>query len=369
MSDDYILKYSNGYANYTGKINEDELIIDGDCKITNYDPRFEDGKKQGQITIDFNFGSEEIKDGTGSGYNNRTQADFSNKKYSIFSEIAALSGDKNELSISDIKKMDKSFIEKWGLQDLRLDFKAGVATLVWGENDILRIDFVTKKDKKMQKNVEKVENVKFENINDVDLVEEDVEITKNIAVNNFKIVGGVEDFLNDLGGQETKGKLRPYFVMNDFGFVGRYQMGEQAMVEMGIYKKEPDPKTGKINYNNDWTGVFLENKYGIKSLWDYRNSPDKQELLQIDYKKRDWQYIKNKDLLKFIGTTVNDVVITESGLLAGAHLVGAGGLSKYLKHNGTIDVTDRPNGKGTSVLAYLKQFANYDVSAITDSEL
>ena len=31
----------------------------------------------------------------------------------------------------------------WGLKDLRYDFRNGVATLVWGENDILRIDFKT----------------------------------------------------------------------------------------------------------------------------------------------------------------------------------------------------------------------------------
>ena len=74
---------------------------------------------------------------------------FSKKKFSIFKEIAALDGDIKELSVNDIKKMNKSLIQKWGLKDLRFDFKSGVATLVWGENDILRIDFTMKGEKKV----------------------------------------------------------------------------------------------------------------------------------------------------------------------------------------------------------------------------
>lgn len=163
-------------------------------------------------------------------------------------------------------------------------------------------------------------------------------------------------FLEALGGQETKGKKNPYKCMNKYGYVGKYQMGEQAMAAMGIYSKK------NKNYNNDWSGVFKKNKYGITCLWDYRNSPEKQDLLQIDYKKKDWQHIKSKGLMKYVGKTINGVKITESGMLAGAHLVGAGGLSRYLKSNGTDDITDRT---GTPVSKYIKQFAGYDVSDIT----
>ena len=147
MSEDYIFKYTNGYANY-GKIDSDELKIDGDCKITNYDPRVDDGKSKGNITIDLSGGEQAVKVGTGKGYQQTENANFSKKKFSIFKDIAALDGNSNELSVEDIRKMDKSLIQKWGLKDLRFDFNNGVATLVWGENDILRIDFVTKGEKK-----------------------------------------------------------------------------------------------------------------------------------------------------------------------------------------------------------------------------
>lgn len=148
MSEDYILKYTDGYANYTGKINEDKITVNGDCKITNYDPRKEEGKKRGQITINFSDESQTIEEGAGSSYKSAETANFSKKKFSIFNKIASLDGNSEELSVEDIEKMDKSLIEKWGLKDLRFDYKNGVATLVWGENDILRIDFVTKREKK-----------------------------------------------------------------------------------------------------------------------------------------------------------------------------------------------------------------------------
>ena len=64
----------------------------------------------------------------------------------------------------------------------------------------------------------------------------------------------------------------------------------------------------------------------------------------------------------YIGKTINGVKITESGLLAGAHLLGAGGLSAYLKSDGKAKAIDR---SGTHVSKYLEQFADYDISEIT----
>ena len=79
--------------------------------------------------------------------------------------------------------------------------------------------------------------------------------------------------------------------------------------------------------------------------------------------KNDWKYIKNLKLDKYIGRIINDVEITASGLLAGAHLKGVGGLKTYLESDGKNDVKDR---KGTPISRYISQFANYDVSDITN---
>ena len=60
MADNYTFKYTNGYANYK-KIDDAELKIEGDCKITNYDTRGDDGKDKGEITIDFTAGEQSVK--------------------------------------------------------------------------------------------------------------------------------------------------------------------------------------------------------------------------------------------------------------------------------------------------------------------
>lgn len=140
MSEEYNLKYTNGFAN-RNKVEEKELIIEGDCKLTNYDPSIENGSKKGQITINLFDGEQSILEGLGNEQQTSEKANFSKKKYSIFTKIASLAGDKNTLSVEDLFKMDKTLIKEWGLKDLKIDYAEGVATLVWGENDILRIDF------------------------------------------------------------------------------------------------------------------------------------------------------------------------------------------------------------------------------------
>src|SRR4030067_437283 len=62
---------------------------------------------------------------------------------------------------------------------------------------------------------------------------------------------------------------------------------------------------------------------------------------------------------KYVGQTINGVLITESGLIAGAHLKGPTGLRKYLESNGENDVTD---GFGTPISSYIRDFGGYDVS-------
>ena len=92
------------------------------------------------------------------------------------------------------------------------------------------------------------------------------------------------------------------------------------------------------------------------------HSPEKQKAVQIDFKKKHWSYLENLKLTKYIGKTVNGTHITESGLLAGAHLVGPGGVKRFLTSNGRDDVKD---ANGTPVSSYIKKFAGYDISEIT----
>ena len=160
----------------------------------------------------------------------------------------------------------------------------------------------------------------------------------------------LQDFLDALGKRESGGN---YQAFNKYGYAGKYQMGEVALIDAGYYKK-----SGK--YNNDWKGTFT-GRDNVYSIQDFLNNPAAQENAQLSYKRRQWLYLKAVGADKFAGKFINGYVITQSGLLAGAHLKGAGGVIEYLKSNGLKNPKD---AFGTSVESYIKNFGGYDVSAI-----
>ena len=141
-----------------------------------------------------------------------------------------------------------------------------------------------------------------------------------------------------------------------YGYAGKYQMGEAALVDSGYYSKI------SRKYNNDWTGVFL-GKDGVNSISDFLNNPKAQENAQILFKKKQWGYLKAVGAISYLGLFINGYEITPSGLLAGAHLKGAGSVIQYLQSRGKNISKD---AFGTSIESYMQQFANYDVSQITE---
>lgn len=162
----------------------------------------------------------------------------------------------------------------------------------------------------------------------------------------------LHDFLNDLGARESGGDYKAF---NRYGYAGKYQMGEMALIDCGYYKKLSK------KYNNDWSGIFI-GKDGVNSIQDFLNNPTAQENAQLIFKKKQWGYLKAVGADKYLGKMINGYVITQSGLLAGAHLKGAGSVIEYLKSGGKNVGKD---AFGTSVENYIKNFANYDVSEIT----
>ena len=161
----------------------------------------------------------------------------------------------------------------------------------------------------------------------------------------------LNEFLTDLGARESGGNYRAF---NKYGYAGKYQMGEMALIDCGYYKKPSG------NYNNDWSGEFL-GKDGVFSIQDFLDNPSAQENAQIIFKKKQWEYLKALGAHKYLGQIINGYEITASGLLAGAHLKGAGAVISYLKSAGKNNSED---AFGTSVESYTKKFANYDISKI-----
>ncbi|ALU75197.1 peptidoglycan-binding protein LysM [Tenacibaculum finnmarkense genomovar ulcerans] len=128
--------------------------------------------------------------------------------------------------------------------------------------------------------------------------------------------------------KESQGKYR---VVNKLGYLGKYQFGKSTLKRFRIYN----------------TTNFLK-------------TPELQEKAFIAYCKVN-KWILRKDIKRCVGKTINGTKITESGILAAAHLGGAGNVKKYLRSNGHFQFKD---AFGTSIKSYIKKFAGYDVSTI-----
>jgi len=155
------------------------------------------------------------------------------------------------------------------------------------------------------------------------------------------------DFLNKLGALESRGN---YKAVNKDGFLGKYQMGEEALIDAGYYTKDGTKK-------NDWGGTWT-GKDGVTSKNDFLNNAQAQENAIHSYIDKQWSYITYYDLNFYIGDTINGTEITKSGLIAGAHLVGIGGLKRYLESDGKNNVRDR---NGTPISSYIDKFGDYEI--------
>ena len=132
-------------------------------------------------------------------------------------------------------------------------------------------------------------------------------------------------FLTDVGFRESGNR---YTVTNKWGYMGKYQFGRSTLKGLGFKVTKEE---------------FLSN-------------PQLQEeamlALLLHNKKRLQKYID-----VFDGQTINGILITESGILAAAHLGGQGSVKRYFK-NGKVF----KDGLGTKITMYMAQFSGYDIN-------
>lgn len=122
-----------------------------------------------------------------------------------------------------------------------------------------------------------------------------------------------------------------YFSVNTYGYLGKYQFGASTLKMIGI--------------NNP--AKFLKN-------------PALQEKAFIANAARN-KWILRRDIKNFVGKRINGHVVTESGILAAAHLAGPGSVKKYLRSYGLNNFAD---GYGTTIQYYMKRFSGYDTSFV-----
>lgn len=158
-------------------------------------------------------------------------------------------------------------------------------------------------------------------------------------------------FLDALGERESSGN---YGAVNTLGFLGKYQFGELALIDVGYYSADGTAA-------NDWHAGAWTGKDGIDSKADFLGDPAAQESAIRAYMKLQWQYLG--DARAYEGQTVHGIKITESGLLAAAHLLGAGAVRDFLESDGKTVPGD---AYGTPLAEYFTLFKGYDTPFVAD---
>ena len=73
------------------------------------------------------------------------------------------------------------------------------------------------------------------------------------------------------------------------------------------------------------------------------------------------KWILRKDIKRFEGKYIAGVKVTESGILAAAHLAGPGTVKKFLRSYGDYNLSD---AYGSTVKYYMKKFSGYDTTIV-----
>ena len=155
-------------------------------------------------------------------------------------------------------------------------------------------------------------------------------------------------------------KMQKDYTNLNIPYTGKFFIGFKEAVAF----KESQGKYKKINtlgYMGKYQfGIETLKTIGIKDSLAFLNSPRLQEKAFVALLS------KNKSLLKeeieyYSGKIISGVKVTESGILAAAHLGGAGSVKRFLKTNGARKCRDQ---YGTSVKTYMKDFGGYETHAI-----
>lgn len=122
-----------------------------------------------------------------------------------------------------------------------------------------------------------------------------------------------------------------YNIINRYGYIGKYQFAPNSLYALGV---------------TDLDAFMLNSKLQEEAFLAYTS---RNKWLLRDY------------ISKYEGKVINGIEITESGVLAAAHLAGAGNVKKYLRTYGSYQVRD---AFGTTLQSYLERYSGYDTSIV-----
>ena len=160
-----------------------------------------------------------------------------------------------------------------------------------------------------------------------------VESKDNSNLNYLPIPYTVRDFVgfkNFLGFFESGSD---YDKINRFGYVGKYQFGKGTL-----------------------------KMYGVTNLVNYKNNPELQEKIFLMNVMRN-KWILRREISWYSNRYLGGVYVSESGIIAAAHLSGPGNVKKYLRSHCDANL-NKKDANGTSISDYIRIFKDYDIKNI-----
>ena len=151
-----------------------------------------------------------------------------------------------------------------------------------------------------------------------------IEFEKIISIESFE-ESELDSFLDAIGYYESGNN---YKAVNSLGYMGRYQFGKTTLKGLG---------------------------YDITKT-KFLNSPTLQEQAMMDLLEHN-RYILRNYIDYWDGKKVNGKVVTESGILAAAHLAGPTNVKRFFRHG-----KDFSDAYGTKLTKYLHTFSGYNIN-------
>ncbi|WMS42857.1 calcium-binding protein [Acuticoccus sp. MNP-M23] len=167
--------------------------------------------------------------------------------------------------------------------------------------------------------------------------------------------GTYSDYFDALAMRESSDN---YAAVSSLGYLGRYQLSEPALQEIGYYAGD---STAAQDFVGRWTG-----RGGINSKADFLGSPAVQDAAAREYTAWNWDTLSQYGYNVYAGQTLNGHRMTLSGILGATWLVGFAGMRAFLDSGGT---SARADGYGTSMLEYLSLFNDFQTPSAFASGL
>ena len=155
-----------------------------------------------------------------------------------------------------------------------------------------------------------------------------IEVSKTELLHIKAPIKGLDHYLHDIGMRESSNR---YHIKNKWGYLGKYQFGRRTLDQLG-FKRVSNER-------------FLR-------------SPRIQEQAMLTLLKHN-RHVLRRTIKKYDNTFVGGILVTESGILAGAHLAGPRAVKRFLRGG-----KDKRDGLGTPVSSYIKKFSGYNLQSL-----